>query len=244
MVKTTDVAMIAGQVFGMPDSHVMEIIRRIREQDLYVRETRSISNRPKATPRHLANLVGALMTGASSRMAAQAVERLENCIVNTHYFQKFFRTNQVRLGEEFDLFFDNAKWAESRIDRKNTRAPLRRMVETACDDEKYFCFNILDLMEIVIEALADCPDLFSVLALSAITYDADRNEAELEFLISEWDSEVNQYMPKENEGGFPFSFTLDFSDENNDFQGLVDRKVTITFEMLVRFAKALRRGEA
>lgn len=240
--------MIAGQVFGMPESHVMEVLRRIREQDLYVRETRSISNRPKATPRHLANLVGALMSGASSRGAAQAVQRMEFCTVNTHYFYKFFRTTEVRLWEEINLFFDNKKWASSRIDRSGARAPLARFVDIACDKDPIEGFSILDLIEVLIEALSIYPELYGELADTEIVYNPDRNDAKLYLVASEWDSEISDYVPKERktESGYVshVDLQLDFSDDDNDFQGLVDRRVTVNFEMLHRFAKSLRRGEA
>lgn len=236
-MKTTDVAMIAGEAFGLTSSHVAEIIRRIRERDLYVRETRSKNNRPKATARHLANLVAALMAGASSRTAADAIERVENCIADCTKFQKFFRTTKVSRGDDYDLFFNDDDWNKKKMPHGG-RAPLHKFVEAACDDSWFGQFSLVDLLEILIEALANYDEIFTMLVCSEITYDPDRNCAEFDLMRSEWNADTNDY-----DADYTTRLSLPFADESNDYRGMVARSVVIDFKLLLRFAKALRRGD-
>lgn len=74
MARTQEIWSTVSHVTGVPFSEVSEIGRRIREAGLFVKETRS-PNSPRATPENVANLLIAIMSGASSRKAAEAVER-------------------------------------------------------------------------------------------------------------------------------------------------------------------------
>lgn len=129
--------MIAGQAFGIPDSHAAEVIRRLRENDQYVRQTRSIRNRPKATARHLANLVAALMTGASSRTAPDALKRVERCRISGNALQKLFFDDPVNIGDDFTRYFNDSEWSKHRpLDPINKRAPFHKIVIAARDTKK------------------------------------------------------------------------------------------------------------
>jgi hypothetical protein len=81
MSLTQELWSVLASATGIPFSEVAEIGRRIREDGLFVKETKSPRS-PRATERDAANLIAACLSGASTRKAAGAVRALRQTAVS------------------------------------------------------------------------------------------------------------------------------------------------------------------
>lgn len=81
MTKAIEIFSILAGELGMRIEDVTEIARRVREAGYFVKETRSPQS-PRATPRHCANLIAAIMSDEPARHAARGVANAELAVTD------------------------------------------------------------------------------------------------------------------------------------------------------------------
>lgn len=72
--RSPEIIARCAELLGLRGEDVAETVRRLREDDLFVRETRWPSS-PRPDTQHVTNLLVAILSGASAKGAARAVTR-------------------------------------------------------------------------------------------------------------------------------------------------------------------------
>jgi hypothetical protein len=94
MLKSEELVMLLAYAAYLPIDEVSLKARRLREAGLFVRETRSPSS-PRATPRHLANLVVMLLSDAPASSARRTINLAEAMIVRSADLQRLIARNET-----------------------------------------------------------------------------------------------------------------------------------------------------
>lgn len=100
MTKAVEIFSVYAVSLGMPLQEVTEIARRVREGGYFVKENRS-ANSPRATARHCANLLAAILSDEPARHAARGVKNAEQAITDHNDIK---HTKGFQLKEPLDVF--------------------------------------------------------------------------------------------------------------------------------------------
>lgn len=100
MTKAVEIFSVFAVSLGMRLEDVTEIARRVREGGYFVKENRS-ANSPRATARHCANLLAAILSDEPARHAARGVENAQLAITD-HGETKHAANFQLK--EPLDIF--------------------------------------------------------------------------------------------------------------------------------------------
>lgn len=236
--RTADIVRVAAEEFGVSEKTVSEIVRRIREEGLFVRETRSRTKSPAASARHVAHLIIALMSGAPSRKAAEAVNRASHAEVDSYAIQKYWSAsrNYILANEQWRRFFVDEDWSRT-VGACSTQAPLRDFTDQAWRKRNH-SFTFVDAIESLISAFQREAAIIHDFGASQLSYLPDLNRGVVEFVESVWDPEINGYMASDGNT----HFEMEFTDGMNDFRPTIRRVVALEFPALARLAMSLSRA--
>lgn len=84
MARASDIIAAFAADLRKPAKDVTEIARRVREAGHFVKETKSLAS-PRATPRHCANLLMAIMSSEPAKRASRAIAVAERMQWDNHH---------------------------------------------------------------------------------------------------------------------------------------------------------------
>lgn len=238
MSQSVEIASALARQLGVSETTAVEVTRRIRAEGLFVRQTRSATS-PAPGAKDAAHLLIALMSGHSTRNVAEAVTAAYACDVNGYAQRKYFWANPGKYhlhSPENRRWFVDTDWQATGLIGEDRQAPMRAFTGEVYQTD-IGSYALPDVLAALIEIIGAYPEFYHAFGASHVSYDPDRNAAEIEFFHSSHDPDSGEYDIRDGAPHFKF----EFEDELNDFKGDLSRSATISFATLQVAARALAR---